>query len=260
MTTMCSTAARPRGARPVVVKQLATSRARTIRTTAGRAARTGTPLCILRKPRATSGRKSRAMLLHGRTRSPKAQGVQARPQRENLARCSCTAEPAPRKPRACKHDLSERISRDAPARPNPLPESPGRASTTSARESRAMLLHGRTRSPKAQGVQARPQRENLARCSCTAEPATPKAGTCKHDLSERIWRDAPARPNPLPESPGRASTTSARESGAVLLHGRARYPEGRDVQARPQLENLARCSCTAEPAPRKPRACKHDLS
>src|SRR5215831_10391758 len=65
MTTMCSTAARPRGLRPVGVTQLATSRARTIRTTAGRAARTGTPLCILRKPRATSARKSRAVLLHG---------------------------------------------------------------------------------------------------------------------------------------------------------------------------------------------------
>src|SRR5215475_11485229 len=142
MTTMCSTAARPRGVRPVVVKQLTTSRARTIRTTAGRAARTGTPLCILRKPRATSGRKSRAMLLHGRARYPEGRDVQARPQRENLARCSYTAGPAPRKPRACKHDLSERISRDAPARPGPLPESPGRASTTSARESRAMLLDG----------------------------------------------------------------------------------------------------------------------
>src|SRR5262249_2669552 len=65
MTTMCSTLVRPRGPRSIGVTQLATSRARTVRTTAGRAARTGTPLCILRNRRETSAGKSRAMLLDG---------------------------------------------------------------------------------------------------------------------------------------------------------------------------------------------------
>src|SRR5262249_45933482 len=95
-------------------------------------------------------------------------------------------------------DLSEKISRGAPARPGTLPRKPGRASATSARKSRAVLLHGRARYPESRDVQARPQRENLARCSCTA--------------------------GHVPRKPGRASATSARKSRAVLLHGRPRTP------------------------------------
>src|SRR5215467_3509912 len=65
MTTMCWTASRPRGPRPDGVAQLAMRTAKTIRTATRRAARSGTPPCILRKLDATSAGKSCAMLLDG---------------------------------------------------------------------------------------------------------------------------------------------------------------------------------------------------
>src|SRR5215467_11459049 len=65
MTTMCWTASRPRWPLADGVAQLAMRTARTIRTAAGRAARSGTPPCILRKLGATSAGKSRPMLFDG---------------------------------------------------------------------------------------------------------------------------------------------------------------------------------------------------
>src|SRR5215470_8939954 len=65
MTTMCWTASKPRGPRADGEAQLAMRTTRTIRTAAGRAARSGTPPCILRKPGAISAGKSRAMFFDG---------------------------------------------------------------------------------------------------------------------------------------------------------------------------------------------------
>src|SRR5215831_15031177 len=62
---MCWTASRPRVPLADWVAQLAMRTAKTIRTAAGRAARSGTPPCILRKLGATSAGKSRPMFFDG---------------------------------------------------------------------------------------------------------------------------------------------------------------------------------------------------